>query len=90
MRVQSPHLAHFFRIGKWSQIAYFSIGKAKFSPAALIDTITGPTEGVSVDFGWSEENTKEMLQPGIEPAPEGRENFSVLQKVVKRPLSQEI
>ena len=28
----------------------FSIGKAKFSPAALIDTMTDPTKAVFVDF----------------------------------------
>ena len=63
----------------------FSIGKAKFSPVALIDTITNPTEAVFVDFCWSEENTKEMRQAGIEPAPEGRENFLVLKRGCKKP-----
>ena len=66
----------------------FYLGDTKFSPAALKDTITGLVGPILVDFGWSEEKTKEMCRAEMEPAPEGRENFCLLEKAVKaHPLS---
>ena len=65
----NPALGTFFLHTEMVTNRVFSIGEAKFSPAALKDTITGLVEPILVDFGWSEEKTKEMRRAGIEPPP---------------------
>ena len=62
----------------------FSMGEAKFSPAALKDTITGLVEPILVDFGWSEEKQKKCAEPELNPRPKGAKILLCYKKDVKR------